>query len=43
MRLLPPRLVQQVLREIAARGCDDLWLNPETESEEVLAQITTFY
>ena len=35
---LPPPLVQQVLPEIAARGCDELWLNPGTESDEVLAQ-----
>jgi len=35
---LPPSLVQQVLPEIAARGCDELWLNPGTESEQVLAQ-----
>ena len=35
---LPPPLVLQVLPEIAARGCDELWLNPGTESEEVLAQ-----
>ena len=32
---LPPPLVLQVLPEIAARGCDELWLNPGTESEEV--------
>jgi predicted CoA-binding protein len=35
---LPPPLVRQVLPDIAARGCDELWLNPGTESEEVLAQ-----
>lgn len=35
---LPPLMVQQVLPEIAAKGCDELWLNPGTESEEVLAQ-----
>jgi predicted CoA-binding protein len=35
---LPPPVVAQVLPEIAARGCDELWLNPGTESEEVLAQ-----
>ena len=35
---LPPPLVLQVLPEIAARGCDELWLNPGTESEAVLAQ-----
>jgi len=35
---LPPPIVQQVLPDIAARGCEELWLNPGTESEEVLAQ-----
>ena len=35
---LPPPVVLQVLPDIAARGCDYLWLNPGTESEEVLAQ-----
>jgi len=35
---LPPPLVQQVLPEIAARGCDELWLNPGTESKDVLTQ-----
>jgi predicted CoA-binding protein len=27
----------QVLPDIAAKGCDELWLNPGTESDEVLA------
>ena len=35
---LPPHIVCEVLPDIAARGCDELWLNPGTESEEVLAQ-----
>lgn len=35
---LPPPLVLQVLPEIAARGCDELWLNPGTESGQILAQ-----
>jgi predicted CoA-binding protein len=35
---LPPRLVQEILPEIAERGCDELWLNPGSESEEVLEQ-----
>ncbi len=35
---LPPPVVEQVLPEIAARGCDELWLNPGAESEAVLAQ-----
>ena len=34
--LLPPVLLK-VLPEIAAKGCDELWLNPGTESAEVLA------
>ena len=33
----PPRLVK-ILPDIAARGCDQLFLNPGTESEEVLAE-----
>lgn len=35
---LPPPLGLKVLPEIAARGCDELWLNPGTESEAVLAE-----
>ena len=34
---LPPPLVLKVLPEIAAKGCDELWLNPGTESDEALA------
>jgi predicted CoA-binding protein len=34
---LPPAVLLQVLPEMAARGCDELWLNPGTESDEVLA------
>ncbi len=33
----PQRLVQ-VLPEIATKGCDELWLNPGTESDEVFAK-----
>ena len=35
---LPPPIVMKVLPEIAAKGCDELWLNPGTESPEVLAE-----
>ena len=35
---LPPPLLLKVLPEIAAKGCDELWLNPGTESDEVLAE-----
>jgi predicted CoA-binding protein len=35
---LPPRLLLAELPEIAAKGCDELWLNPGTESDEVLAE-----
>ena len=35
---LPPAVLLGVLPEIAAKGCDELWLNPGTESEEVLAE-----
>lgn len=34
---LPPPVLLKLLPEIAARGCDELWLNPGTESAEVLA------
>ena len=33
---VPPEVVLQLLDDIAAKGCDELWLNPGTESEEVL-------
>ncbi len=33
---LPPPVVLKVLPDIAAKGCDELWLNPGTESREVL-------
>jgi predicted CoA-binding protein len=35
---LPPPVVLKILPEIAAKGCDELWLNPGTESPEVLAE-----
>ncbi len=35
---LPPSVLLPVLPGIAAKGCDELWLNPGTESEEVLAE-----
>jgi predicted CoA-binding protein len=35
---LPPSVLLKVLPDIAAKGCDELWLNPGTESNEVLAQ-----
>ena len=35
---LPPRILLKVLPDIAAKGCDELWLNPGTESDEVLAE-----
>ena len=34
---LPPPVLLKVLPDIAAKGCDELWLNPGTESAEVLA------
>lgn len=33
---LPPKVVLGMLDEIAARGCDEFWLNPGSESDEVL-------
>jgi predicted CoA-binding protein len=35
---LPPPVLLKVLPEIAARGCDELWLNPGTTSDAVLAE-----
>ena len=35
---LPPEILLGVLPEIAAKGCDELWLNPGAESDEVLAE-----
>ena len=35
---LPPPVVLKVLPDIAAQGCDELWLNPGTESDAVLAE-----
>lgn len=35
--LPPPRLLK-ILSDIATRGCDELFLNPGTESAEVLAE-----
>jgi len=33
---VPPLLVQKILPDIAAKGCNELWLNPGTDSKEVL-------
>jgi len=33
-----PHVLLKLLPDIAARGCDELWLNPGTESDEVLAE-----
>lgn len=35
---LPPPVLLKVLPDIAARGCDEFWLNPGTESDAVLAE-----
>ena len=37
---LPPPVTLKVLPAIAAKGCDELWLNPGCESDEVVAQAT---
>lgn len=34
---LPPEVALRVLPEIVARGCDELWLNPGSESPELVA------
>lgn len=33
---VPPAVGLSMLGEIAARGCDELWLNPGSESEELI-------
>jgi predicted CoA-binding protein len=33
-----PAVLVGLLPDIAARGCDELWLNPGTESDTVLAE-----
>ena len=33
---LPPQLGIKLLDEIAAKGCGELWLNPGSESEELI-------
>jgi len=35
---LPPPVLLKVLPAIAAKGCDEFWLNPGTESDEVLIE-----
>src|SRR5437867_2969182 len=35
---LPPAILRKILPDIAKRGCNELWLNPGTESDEVLAE-----
>jgi predicted CoA-binding protein len=35
---LPPEKLLPLLASIAAKGCDELWLNPGTESDAVLAE-----
>jgi predicted CoA-binding protein len=35
---LPPPVLLKVLPAIAAKGCDEFWLNPGTESDEVIAE-----
>ena len=35
---VPPPILLKLLPDIAARGCNELWLNPGTESDEVLAK-----
>ena len=34
---LPPHVGMAVLPEIVARGCDELWLNPGSDSDELVA------
>lgn len=34
---LPPHVGINLLNDIAAKGCDELWLNPGSESDQLLA------
>lgn len=35
---LPPAVGLKALDEVAAKGCDELWLNPGSDSPEVIAR-----
>jgi predicted CoA-binding protein len=35
---VPPPVLVKLLPDIAAKGCDELWLNPGTESDEALTE-----
>ena len=35
---LPPHIGLKALDEVAAKGCDELWLNPGSDSDEVVAK-----
>ena len=35
---VPPTVGISLLEEIATKGCDELWLNPGSESEELVAK-----
>jgi predicted CoA-binding protein len=35
---VPPQVLERCLTEIAAKGCDELWLNPGTETGTVLTE-----
>ncbi len=34
---LPPAVLLRTLPDIAKKGCDELWLNPGTDTDEVVA------
>lgn len=35
---VPPQVLLKLLPDIAKKGCNELWLNPGTESDEVLSE-----
>jgi len=35
---LPASILRELLPALAARGCDELWLNPGSQSDEILTQ-----
>ena len=36
---VPPPVLLKLLPDLAEKGCDELWLNPGTESNEVLDEV----
>ena len=37
---LPPAIMLTILAQVAAKGCDEFWLNPGSDSQEVIQKAT---